>query len=476
MRVRYENAKARPGTLGSKGERNRMHPAQVRGPLRRRRSVFFFLLLSIFLLLPVLKVGGAPAVFLDVGRREFHLFGYAFWASDAPLVFPLVGGFFVFLMGLTTVLGRAWCGWACPQTVTIDFIYARVERWIEGDSHARKQLDASPWGAGKSFKKATKWIIFFLISAFLAHAFLAYFVSWAGWLDRYRSGFSEAGASLVMLILSTLVFLFDFGWFRDQFCIVACPYGRWQTVWMDNHSLVVDYDAVRGEPRRGAAAFGQSVGDCVSCGHCVQACPTGVDIRGGVQMECIACTACIDACNEVMLNLGKKPGLIRYTSFAQLRDPARRERPFRIVPRARIFLYGLAIIVLAGGFWWGLSHRGPLWIYLKRLPGPPYVSSSDGGSLQVINGFKASVRNLRSETERLTVRAPEIPGFTLDSGPQNEVLAPGEQRDFVLLTKYVQVAAGGGRAPRNVKLSFGITGEKSGRQEVRDYEIHFMSP
>jgi cytochrome c oxidase accessory protein FixG len=244
-----------------------------------------------------------------------------------------------------------------------------------------------------------------------------------------------------MLILLSLIFLFDFGWFREQFCIVACPYGRWQSVWLDEKSMVVGYDAYRGEPRRGQVGFGERAGDCVNCLRCIQVCPTGIDIRRGVQMECIACTACIDTCDEVMLALGKKPGLVRYTTQALLTSATRSSRSFSVVWRARPISYLGVVAALLAGFAYSQLYREPLWVAVHRPPGPPYLSSTlSDGSREIVNPLRVSIRNQLSKPVRLTIEigstgATPLNGLTLTGETSEQFFQPGEKKDLMVFAK-----------------------------------------
>ncbi len=318
--MRKELPKERLATTDETGKRVFLYPARVQGIWNQRRKIFQIFLLGLFLTLPWIRFNGLPLLLLDVVHRRFTIFGTTFRAHEAPMV-VLVFLTFVLTIGIiTSIIGRVWCGWACPQTVFTENVYRWIERWIEGDHVARKQLDDGPWNEKKFFKKTLKWIVFILLSMVIGHSFLAYFVGTEALAHMVRhSPYENPGSFGVMAFVTALV-AFDFGWFREQFCIVACPYGRFQSVFMDDHSLAVLYDAKRGEVRKGypLETPDQKQGDCIDCRRCVQVCPTGVDIRRGVQLECVACTACIDACDEVMEKVGKPKGLIRYDSLRGL--------------------------------------------------------------------------------------------------------------------------------------------------------------
>ncbi len=385
----------RPASFDEKGWRVKIHPAEVRGLWRKRRQIVQFLLLVIFLALPWLKIDGRQALLLDVGNRHFEIFGLSLRAHNAPfLVFILaIAGFGLFLV--TAVWGRVWCGWACPQTVFIEMVYRRIEKWIEGPAGERRALQAAPWTTGKVVKKAVKWLAFTAVSLFLTHSFLAYFVGTEKLAEMIRHSPEENWTSFLFIAFSTAIILFDFGWFREQFCMIACPYGRFQSVLMDSQSMIVGYDEKRGEPRRGEVAAGQTQGDCVNCYRCVQVCPTGIDIRRGVQLECIACTACVDACDEVMTKTNKPKGLIRYTTLRELgrdlKDRAGFGPGFRLSPRIGIYL--LVIVLSFVGLTIGMATHRDLEILIFRGKGLPYQIIQHSGQDYVLNQFYAEATN-----------------------------------------------------------------------------------
>jgi polyferredoxin len=308
-------------TINANGSRRFIHPADVRGPWTRWRTLVGLALLAVYFALPWITINGHPAVFLDVAQRKFHLFGLTFVTQDLWVAFFLVSGLGFGLFYVTALLGRIWCGWACPQTVYLDFI-RRIERWLEGDAPARERLDRLPWTGEKLRKRGTKYVLFFLFAALLAHMFLTYYVSPAGLRSMMSEPPTQNWPSFVFVFLMTGAMWFDFVWFREQFCIVLCPYGRLQSALIDNDSLVIGYDSKRGEPRGKKGTEG--AGDCIDCRRCVHVCPTGIDIRQGLQMECIGCAACVDACDEIMTKLDRPRGLVRYDSSHGFAGKARR--------------------------------------------------------------------------------------------------------------------------------------------------------
>src|SRR5690606_21433497 len=271
---------------------------------------------------PFIKIGGKPIVFLDVAHRRFHLFGASFNSNDFWLVFFLVTGIGFGLIFVTTLFGRVWCGYACPQTVFLEGIYRRVERLIEGNRNDRIRRNHGPWNFDKIWRKSTKFVLFLAISVGLAHVFLAYFVSFPSMWTMVTSPPTEHIEAFIWTTAFAAVTFFNFGWFREQVCLIICPYGRLQSVMTDRNTFNVAYDVTRGEPRGKPSEEG--VGDCVDCRRCVQVCPTGIDIRNGLQLDCVGCASCIDACDEVMDKLGRPRGLIRYDSPNGLEGKKRR--------------------------------------------------------------------------------------------------------------------------------------------------------
>jgi cytochrome c oxidase accessory protein FixG len=356
-------------TIRDDGSRMFLHPADVRGFWTRARRGSAFLLIAIYLLLPWIPVGGHPAVFLDIGGGRFHLFGYTLAFQDLWLSFFAVSGLGFALFFVTSLLGRVWCGWACPHTVFLDHVFRRVERWIEGDSVARRKLDAAPWTASKIVKRVGKQVVFVLLSAVITHLFLAYFVSLPElWNMMHHSPREHWGAFLFVAVATGLLY-FNFAWFREQLCLVICPYGRMQSVLVDDHSLVIGYDAKRGEPRGKIGV--PDAGACIDCNRCVQVCPTGIDIRQGLQIECIACAACIDACDEVMTKVKRPTGLIRYDSTAAFAGERTRWL------RPRVWLYVVLLLAGVAAATWAFSTVRPAVLSVTRLGGAPYFVDTE---------------------------------------------------------------------------------------------------
>ncbi len=411
-------------TIREDGSRLFLHPADVRGRFTRWRRWFGWFLIVVYLSLPWISIGGHPAVFLDVAARRFHLFGFNLAFQDTWLLFFLITGLGFSLFFVTALLGRVWCGWACPQTVFLEHVYRRIERWIEGDATKRRALDLAPWTGSKILRRAGKQVLFILVSAVIAHLFLAYFVSIPELWAMIHAAPAAHWHAFVFVFVFTGILYFNFAWFREQLCIVICPYGRMQSVLIDDHSLVIGYDEGRGEPRgkRGAAAPAGDLGDCVDCNRCVQVCPTGIDIRQGLQVECIGCAACIDACDTVMTKVGSPVGLIRYDSLMGLAGGTTRWL------RSRTLVYALLLAVGAGAASWGLSTLRPASLGITRMTGAPYILHEDS----VRNQFLVRLVNKRDVPASLVLTLHDGPagldqtGFAqaVEIAPLGEMVSP----------------------------------------------------
>lgn len=405
-------------TIRADGSRLFLHPADVRGRFAFFRRWSGWLLIAIYLALPWVPVGGHPAVFLDIAERRFHLFGQTLAFQDTWLLFFGITGLGFSLFLVTALLGRVWCGWACPQTVFLEHVFRRVERWIEGDAVWRRQLDAAPWTAGKIMKRGFKQVVFITCAAVIAHLLLAYFVSIPNLWMMMKAAPAEHWASFAFVGAFSSVLYFNFAWFREQLCIVICPYGRLQSALIDDHSMVIGYDANRGEPRGKlhATAPEQSnpigcfvpatAGACVDCNRCVQVCPTGIDIRQGLQIECIGCAACIDACDEVMDKLKRPRGLVRYASMAAFAGGGTRW----LRPRTMVY----AVLLLAGASvgGWALSTVRPANFGITRMTGAPYFADDHS----VRNQFLLRFVNKRDVAVRFIVTLAGAPVDVVQNG------------------------------------------------------------
>ena len=379
--------------INDDGSRYVIHPADAQGRFSIARRLSAAVLIAIYAALPWIKVNEYPAVFLDTDAMRFHFLGLTFASQDLWLAFFLISGLGFGLFYVTALFGRVWCGWACPQTVFLEHVYRRIERWIEGDAAQRRQLDLAKWGGGKLLKRGIKHLAFVGVSVAVAHLFMAYFLSVPQLWEMMRGSPGENWAVFVFVFVFSGILYFNFAWFREQLCIIVCPYGRLQSALIDDDSVVIGYDEKRGEPRGKASKEG--VGDCIDCNRCVQVCPTGIDIRQGLQMECIGCAACIDACDTIMDKLKRPRGLVRYDSMNGLNGGRTKWL------RPRIFLY--TALLLLGVFVMSLSfgRLGSANLTAWRVPGAPYYL--DEGAVR--NQFMARITNKKTDASfyRLSV-------------------------------------------------------------------------
>ena len=352
-------------SINADGSRNAIHPADVHGRFQRRKRGLWYVLILVYLLLPWLQVGGHPAVLIDIAERRFYLFGQTFNAQDFWLAFFCITGLGFALFVVAALWGRLWCGYACPQTVFLEGVFRRLERWIDGNAHARIARERARMTAGKFARRAVKLTLFLAIALLIAHSLLGYFMPVTAVVAGVTSPPGEhLTAFLFVAVLTTLVFV-DFTWFREQTCIVVCPYGRLQGALYDRDTLVVGYDQQRGEPRGAAGTAG--AGDCVDCFRCVAVCPTGIDIRNGTQMECVGCANCVDACDDVMARLGRRRGLVRYDSQRGFESGQRR------FWRPHVFLYGALLLLGVGVFAFAATHRAAFEANLLRPVGASFT-------------------------------------------------------------------------------------------------------
>jgi cytochrome c oxidase accessory protein FixG len=366
------------GTIDEEGNRKFVFPKMPSGRFYEYRKWISYLLLIILIANPFIKINGNQFMMFNVLERRFNIFGFPFWPQDFYIfvIFMIVGVVFVILF--TVIFGRIFCGWICPQTIFLEMVFRRIEYWIEGDRGAQIRLSKQEWNGEKIRKKGLKWIVFLILSFGIANVFLAYLISSDELIKMIEEGPSCHLSTLLALSIFTGVFYFIFVWFREQVCIIACPYGRLQGVLLDNKSINVAYDFVRGEKEEGRAKFNKQEdraatgkGDCIDCKQCVHVCPTGIDIRNGTQLECINCTACIDECDTIMENVGLPKGLIRYAS----EDEIEKKSLFKFT--ARMKGYTAILFILVGILIGLLFLRTDVEASILRLPGQLYQHKGD---------------------------------------------------------------------------------------------------
>lgn len=376
------------GTINEAGKRAWVYPKKPVGRFYNYRKWVSYGLLIFLVAAPFVKINGHPFLMFNVLDRRFSIFSIPFWPQDFHLfvISMIIGVIFIALF--TVAFGRIFCGWMCPQTIFLEMVFRRIEYWIEGDRGAQIRLDRQAWNAEKIRKKTLKWVVFALISFLIANVFLAYLISSDTLIQYIIEGPANHLNTLVALIIFTGVFYFVFAWFREQVCIIACPYGRLQGVLLDNKSVVVAYDHKRGEDIEGRKKFRKGenrsqlgYGDCIDCNQCVQVCPTGIDIRNGTQLECVNCTACIDACDSIMDSVALPKGLIRYTS----QDHIEKKSPF--VFSARLKGYTAVLFILIGVLVGMLFLRNPVEATILRLPGQLF-EHKEGGIISNVYTYK----------------------------------------------------------------------------------------
>lgn len=399
-------------TVDEKGRRRWVYSALVKGFYFYRRQIVAYLLLVFYLIMPWVSIGGKQGILLKITERRFVFFGVEFWATDGFLLFLFIGTLAFTLFFFTALLGRVWCGWACPETVFLEFLFRPIERLIEGSPAQRQRLDEAPWSAQKILKKILKHASCAFFSWIIASTALAYFIGREP-LIAMMSDWPTANPVPFTMTLVLMGFMaFQFGWFREQFCTVLCPYARFQSVLMDSNSIVVGYDLVRGEPRSKAPSKkdDQKSGDCVDCGLCVRVCPTGIDIRNGLQLECIACTACVDACDSIMVKVGREKGLIRYDTENRLLGKS----TIRQILRPRPFVYGVILIAFISALSFRLSTRELTEFQLVRgAVDAPFSVLEDG---RVTNHVHARISNRSKEINNYK--------FRLASSTEIELIVP----------------------------------------------------
>ena len=381
-------------TVDSSGKRIWIYPKKPKGRFYEYRKYVSYVLLLLLFGLPFIRINGKPFVLLNVPEAEFILFGVYFAPQDFHLFVIAMLIFMIFIVLFTVIYGRLFCGWVCPQTIFMEMVFRRIEYWIEGDANAQRRLASAPWTTDKYVKKIGKQLIFILISALIAHTFLAYIIGLEEVTKIVTEPIADHWQGLLAMIIFTGMFYGVFSVMREQVCTTICPYGRLQGVLLDENSLAVSYDFVRGEPRGKLSKKNKKTkeiqystdnisdldeegvepvkGDCVDCGLCVKVCPTGIDIRNGTQLECVNCTACMDACDEVMVKIKRPEGLIRIDSYNGIVEKK------NSLWNTRVAAYVLVLVALLGLESFLFMNRSNLEALFLRTPGMLYQDNEDG--------------------------------------------------------------------------------------------------
>jgi len=412
-----------PPSLYAKHEK--IYPREVHGIFAMWRTVGVFVLLGIYYGLPWLQWGGRQAVLLDLPERKFYVFGITFWPQDFFYLTLLLIVAALSLFFFTSLAGRLWCGYACPQTVWTE-VFLWMERKIEGDRPKQMRLDKTPWNRRKLLIKGTKHTVWVLFAAYTGFTFVGYFTPITGLLEKVVT--SNLGPwETFWIIFYSLATYGNAGWLREQVCIYMCPYARFQSAMFDKDTLVISYDSERGEPRgsrkKSIDPRSKGLGDCIDCTMCVQVCPTGIDIRNGLQYQCIACAACVDVCNQVMDQMGYAKGLIRYTTENAVRGKLTH------VIRPRVIIYAAILLTVIASLAYAISQRVPLELDVIRDRNTLFRETNEG---LIENVYTLKILNMDTKAHEYDLQVSGLEGLRLDLDQQRIRLDSGEVRDLVV--------------------------------------------
>ncbi|QDV21785.1 cytochrome c oxidase accessory protein CcoG [Aureliella helgolandensis] len=443
-------------TLHRDGQRRWLKPRLSQGYWWKNRRVVSYVLMVIFVLVPHLRFMGKPPIQLNIPAREFTIMGHTFLPTDTMLLALTMLTAFLGVVLVTAIAGRAWCGWACPQTVYMEFLFRPIDRIFEGTS-GKGGLPKQPLSPARQIGR---FLVYVLLNMLLAHTFLSYFVGTEELARWIRSSPFEHPAAFLVMATTTALLTFDFYYFREQTCLIACPYGRLQSVMLDRQSMIVAYDYNRGEPRKkGKHRPEDQAGDCVDCNQCVVVCPTGIDIRDGLQMECINCTQCIDACDSVMKKVGTPQGLIRFSSQDELSG----KRPRFL--RARTVAYPILLMAVAGSLVYGITTKSSFDARVLRGKGAPYTNVARG---EISNTFNMRLVNRSNspQTYTMTVQSPKKAQLEIidDAGLS---LAPGKSALVPLQVRFSgSLTFGTGSTPMQLLIE-----DSSDHQRVTEFSL-----
>lgn len=442
-----EQFRTEVATMDKKGTRKWVYAKKPSGRYTNYRTIVSSVLLLLLVGLPFIKLpNGNPIFKFDVFNTNFILFGYPFFTTDFFLLaFGMIVSV-VFIILFTTVYGRLFCGWLCPQTIFMESVFRKIEYWIEGDRSKQIRLDKQDWNEEKILKRGGKWTIFYIISFFFSNIFLAYIIGMDELIKVITEGPSEHGGLLLGTFIFSIFFYFVFAWFREQVCTLVCPYGRFQGVLIDKKTIQVSYDFKRGENTNGRSKFRKGEdriavgkGDCIDCGQCVAVCPTGIDIRNGSQLECVNCTACMDACDDIMTKINLPTGLIRYASEENIEQG----KSFKIT--ARLIAFTLVLVAMISAMTIFMMNRSDVEVKFLQVPGKDYVVEGD----YIINTMQYSLMNKTNETYKLVVN---VNGF---KGGKTVLLVEPD--------KYIKIDEG--------ELKQGLIDIKIPKSELKSYKV-----
>lgn len=453
------------GTIDESGKRHWIYPKKPSGKLYNMRTWVSIFLLTLLFSGPFIRIGGQPLLLINILERKFVIFGQVFWPQDFYIFVLIMLSLVLFIVLFTVVFGRIFCGWVCPQTIFMEMVFRKIEYWIEGDFKQQQKLNKSPWNAEKIRKKSLKTIIFLFISFLISNTFLAYLIGSEELINIITDSPLNHIAGLVSICLFTGVFYFVFAWFREQVCIVACPYGRLQGVMLDRNSIVVAYDYIRGEMRgkfrKKENRAETNKGDCIDCNQCVNVCPTGIDIRNGTQLECVNCTACIDACDHMMESVGLPKGLIRYDSEENIVSKKGK------LWTPRIIGYTIVLTLILGLVSFLLLSRPQIDITVLKTPGQQYQKHEND---IISNMYNFKVINKTFDSIPADIRIINAEGRIEMIGNKN-LMVPSESMTEGTFFVYIDK---NNLSDRKSDIEIGIYNDKG---ELMDsYETSFLAP
>jgi cytochrome c oxidase accessory protein FixG len=455
-----ESFRDRISTVNREGKREYVFPKMPQGKLHTYRLIVSWFLLAIVFLMPFVRVNGEPYFLIDVISRRFILFGQIFWPQDTYLFAIIMLTMVVFIVVFTVSLGRLWCGWACPQTIFMEMVFRKIEYLIEGNASQQRKLKKQEWNLEKIWKRTLKFSIFIVLSLMLSAALFAWVIGTDKLFAMFGESFSENRAAFIAMFLLAGFFLFIYSWFREQVCVILCPYGRLQSVLLDANTILVAYDYNRGEPRgnyrkdedRGEAGKG----DCIDCKACVEVCPTAIDIRNGTQLECVNCTACIDACNHTMERIGKPKGLIRFDSENGISTGTKMKLNGRLIAYISVLtalMIFLSVLIFS---------RSDVETTILRTPGLLFQKQPNG---QISNLYNIKVVNKKREKFSLDVRLISPKGEVMM--PSGEMMVKEAASTEGVFLVYIN--------EKDVKGKIPITlGVYSGEKLIEEIEVTFV--
>ncbi|MFP5305400.1 MAG: cytochrome c oxidase accessory protein CcoG [Gammaproteobacteria bacterium] len=450
--------KAKESTISFYQSAAKIYPREVQGRYARLRLVAMLALLGLYYVVPWLSWNGVPLVLFDLPARRFHVLGLTLVPQDFYLLTAMLAMAAFTLFFFTTLAGRLWCGYACPQTVWTE-AFMWIERYTEGDRHARIKLDRGPWNAEKILRKGGKHLLWALFALYTGLTFVAFFVP-ARELFGAAVSFELSGWALFWTLFYGFATWGNAGFLREQVCKYMCPYARFQSAMFDKDTLIIAYDERRGEPRKSVARKAAAVpGDCIDCSICVQVCPMGIDIRDGLQYECIACAACVDACNDVMDSVGKPHGLIRYTS-----DRFEATGRFHIF-RPRMIGYGIVWLLVVAAFGVLVLMRSPITFDVVRDRKQLYRELVDGS---IENVYSVKLSNKTDRAHRYALSAQLAGGAAVALEPDRIEVGAGEHRSVTVAARAVEAPAGVS------KLRFEVRALDAAQAD--DHEATFLAP